>query len=242
MAGGGLKALLKGGAKIFSKVLLPIQAFMSIFDFMEGFKGASDIVGIDTEKLTLLQKLGAGLSSVVSGLTFGLLDAKSVFHGFSGLIGKLFTGPDAVFGGLVQIFQNTVLPAASSLFNLVKEGLVVSLGTITTTLTETILPALGTGFSLATDGLKAVFGTDGLLVKGVDGIKSVGSFISDAFVGENSIFAWFGSGWKTTKDTVTETIDNMVSFFDNIFGEYLSSIFLQHRASPAWLLLMKLRS
>lgn len=88
----GAGGLLKGGAKLIGKAALPIAAALSLYDFFQGFSNADKIAGIEDGKTaTTFQKVQAGISSVVSGLTFGLVSAEDAFKGID-------TGIDAMFG------------------------------------------------------------------------------------------------------------------------------------------------
>ena len=87
---GGLKAIGKG---VLKKVLLPLQVILSIFDFIHGFQNAKEITGSDS----LIKKIQAGVSSVVSGLTFGIIDPKTISKGI-----------DFIVDGILSLFNNSV--------------------------------------------------------------------------------------------------------------------------------------
>jgi len=77
---GGAGKLLKGGARILGKAALPLALVSGGFDFFQGFRKSLEITGRED----LASKIQAGMSEVVSGLTFGIIDAKAV----SGTIDK----------------------------------------------------------------------------------------------------------------------------------------------------------
>lgn len=63
--------------KVLGKVFIVITALMAIKDFFKGFKNAAEISG--KEFPSLGEKIQAGISSVLSGLSFGLLDTKKIY-------------------------------------------------------------------------------------------------------------------------------------------------------------------
>jgi hypothetical protein len=80
---GGLKGF---GGKIFGlvKKIGPwLVAISAAFDFFQGFTNAAEIVGKKAEDLDMFDKVTAGLANVISGLTFGLVEAKDVYKFFS---------------------------------------------------------------------------------------------------------------------------------------------------------------
>jgi hypothetical protein len=62
-------------------------AGMAIYDGVEGYNNASDILGIPEDELTQGDKTTAAASSIVSGLTFGLVESSSVAKGIQNLTG-----------------------------------------------------------------------------------------------------------------------------------------------------------
>jgi len=86
---GGLSSSLGPVAKAagrFGKAIpgigLAITVIMGAFDAVQGFLNASDLTGKSEEMLTLTDKLLAGFSGFISGLTFGLVDAETIFSTF----------------------------------------------------------------------------------------------------------------------------------------------------------------
>ena len=106
---GGLKGLGEGGLKVIGegvleKFLLPLQAILSIFDFIHGFQNAKEITGSDG----LIKKIQAGDSSVISGLTLGIIDPKTISKGYDFIIdgiSSLFLTP---FKMIKDIFEGNV--------------------------------------------------------------------------------------------------------------------------------------
>lgn len=82
MAGGvaGIGKLAMGLVKKLGPWMIALNA---IWDFTQGFINAADIVGKDAKDLDMFDKVMAGLSNVIAGLTFGLVDAKTVYKFFS---------------------------------------------------------------------------------------------------------------------------------------------------------------
>ena len=70
---------LKGIAKVGGKFLLPLQAVLSGIDFFKGFNEAKENFELEADEVpTIAQKISSGVGSVISGLSFGLLDSKKV--------------------------------------------------------------------------------------------------------------------------------------------------------------------
>jgi hypothetical protein len=84
----GLKGIGKFGKvalKGLGKVALPLALLMGAFDFTKGFKDALSITGKDD----LMSKIKVGLSSVISGFLFGLIDPKTIYEFFGKLKDKI---------------------------------------------------------------------------------------------------------------------------------------------------------
>jgi hypothetical protein len=75
----GLKGLGIGGA--IGKIAPVLFLAKSLFDFGKGFLNAADISGIAEENLKFMDKVKAGISSFISGITFGLfIDPKETYE------------------------------------------------------------------------------------------------------------------------------------------------------------------
>lgn len=77
--------LLKGGGRLLGKLALPLALVSGGFDFASGFKNASEITGRED----FSGKVQAGISEVISGFTFGLLDSKLISKGIDALTDRL---------------------------------------------------------------------------------------------------------------------------------------------------------
>ena len=64
---------------VLSKAALPLLIAKGAFDAFKGWKHAAEITGKKEGELKWYHKLGAATSSVLSGLTLGLIDAKSIY-------------------------------------------------------------------------------------------------------------------------------------------------------------------
>lgn len=104
LTGGLLSGGLKGiGGKLFGlvKKIGPwLIAISAAFDFFQGFTNAADIVGKKSEDLDMFDKVTAGLANVISGLTFGLVEAKDVYKFFSENMKEAFS---TAIGYVVEI-------------------------------------------------------------------------------------------------------------------------------------------
>lgn len=80
------KGLLKKGSSLLGKAAVPLQAVMGIFDALEGWTDARYIGDIpSSEEVSTKTKVLASLSSVISGLGFGIADSKELYDGFQGM-------------------------------------------------------------------------------------------------------------------------------------------------------------
>ena len=83
-AGKGTKALsklggfLKVGVRGLAKVAGPLAIGMAVFDGVKGAMNADEMLGKKKEDLTMRDRLAGGAGGIISGLSFGLIDASSV--------------------------------------------------------------------------------------------------------------------------------------------------------------------
>jgi len=73
------------GSKILKKALLPLTALFSGIDAYKGWEDAANISG--SEKPSFFQKLGSGMAGMISGLTWGLIEPKTIYDFFSPVAG-----------------------------------------------------------------------------------------------------------------------------------------------------------
>lgn len=84
----GFKAIGKiaGGAmKAIPGIGTALAAGMSIYDAVDGYQNAASISGKKEKNLTTGDRIQAGASSALSGLTMGLIDSKSLYNGFEAI-------------------------------------------------------------------------------------------------------------------------------------------------------------
>ena len=113
---GGKAGKLARGIPVIGGV---ITAFLAIFDFAKGFSNADKIAGKAEEALTLGDKIQAGISKVLSGLTFGFVSAEKIFETIENGVNFL-VGPDGIFREFVDSFKeliDTVRPIVSKAFD-----------------------------------------------------------------------------------------------------------------------------
>lgn len=100
MGGGkGLGMIGKLAGGLLKKLGPWVMAISAVFDFVEGFNNAAEIVGKDAKDLDMFDKVMAGLANVISGLTFGLIDAKAIYKYFSENMQGAF---ESVVGWLIE--------------------------------------------------------------------------------------------------------------------------------------------
>jgi lysozyme len=118
MGGAGLSAaggLLAKGGKLAARGLKFVPGLgliaaggMAAYDGFKGFNDAENIAGLAPgKKATTSQKLGAGVSSAISGLTFGLVSSKTVYAGFSKAFDSVF-GPKGMVSKITGVFSDTM--------------------------------------------------------------------------------------------------------------------------------------
>lgn len=115
VGGRGLAKTVAGGigtAAKFSRfagpVGLAITAGMAAMDASKGWANAGEIAGLKPgQKASTGQKFGAAASSVLSGLSFGLVDAKSIYGAGKSVKNALFGGKDKITGEEKKGFLNS---------------------------------------------------------------------------------------------------------------------------------------
>lgn len=93
-AAGGL---LKGAGRVLGKAALPLAAGMALYDGVTGYQDAAENLGIEGREATTGEKASSAAGSVVSGLTFGLVDKKDASKGIANFFGA---GPDKKDGAI----------------------------------------------------------------------------------------------------------------------------------------------
>ena len=103
--GGAGKFLGKAG-RFLGKAALPLALLSSGYDFYKGFTDPNEIAGAKPgEKLGFGKKFQAGTASLLSGLTFGLVDPKTMFDGIQKGIDFLF-GKDGILTKTADFFKS----------------------------------------------------------------------------------------------------------------------------------------
>ena len=85
---GGFLSKAGGVAKgILGKAALPLAAGMAVYDGVTGYKDAAENLGVEGREATTGEKASSAAGSIVSGLTFGLLDKKTASKGIASFFG-----------------------------------------------------------------------------------------------------------------------------------------------------------
>ena len=246
-AGGLLKGLggLAGKAAGFAKFLGPLGATIAIgkgiFDAVDGFNRAADIAGLkEGEEATFGQKIQAAASSSLSGLTFGLLDEKTIFQGIESVKGSLSDGVSflgekatAIWDSVSSSFtSDNIKSVASSTLSGLTFGL-LSPETISSGI-DKVSSTLSDGVSAVGDFAKKAWEDPMGTLTGA--LSSVGEFItSGGFLGAGvraidgvfgtDIGGWFSEKLGTTGEAVsgvftkiggflTDSMTDVAKFFD----------------------------
>ena len=85
--GSKLGGFLRGAGRILGKAALPLALATSAYEGYQGFTEAKDNLDIKDREATLGEKLSSAGGSIVSGLTFGLLDKKDASKGIAKFFG-----------------------------------------------------------------------------------------------------------------------------------------------------------
>lgn len=218
---GGLGGILGGGARLLGKIALPLAAIMSIFDFAEGFTNAAEVAGLEPGQIPDLgTKVQAGISSVLSGLTFGLLDAKEIFanidEGINFLFGEegLFPSSSNFLQRLIQLtppalvfsFFDKITGGTGELFG--KEGFFARVsGFLSSIVADLSFDDLTQPFKDAWDG---IFGENGIISKATNFLKNIS--ISNLFGGSDTdgeeesggFFSSFSSFFGSNEEPTTQ--------------------------------------
>lgn len=105
---GGILGKAGGLAKgLIGKAALPLAAGMALYDGVTGYNKATENLGIEGREATVGEKLSSAGGSILSGLSFGLLDEKSATKGIASLFGA---GPDKTPGGSIMPNSTGGLP------------------------------------------------------------------------------------------------------------------------------------
>lgn len=161
-----------------------LTVLIGAFDFFSGFKNADKIAGKAKEALTIGDKIMAGISEMISSITFGFVKSEDIFKFMDNAL-------DNVVGGLMK--------AKDALVNFFTEGFGVQL------IDHFIAP-----FKLAFDLVKGV-GTsiwEGIsnAMSGIFNAKSITEGLVSAFAGIASI--WTGIG-ETVMNAVSSAIKGL---------------------------------
>jgi hypothetical protein len=91
---------LKTIGKVLGKVAIVVGALIAFFDFWQGFTNEEEllrITGKSKDSLSGVERTFSGIANAIEGLTFGLLDAKSIFDASKPVMEGLQTAIDFLF-------------------------------------------------------------------------------------------------------------------------------------------------
>jgi hypothetical protein len=222
-------ALLKGGLRLGANALKAVPglgilatAGMAIWDGIDGWNKAAEISGKKEEDLTTTDKVMASTASVLSGLTFGLVDAQTMFKGVEWL------KDNSIFGTLEKLDDT-----ASQLTGKAKEDLTFmdktksfmadtaskwTFGLISTESAFGVIDSatnfISEGVSSAVDNIKS-FGAN--IWSGVEGACE---FIADPIGKGKDLLA---SGWNAVQNIGAGVTEKVSGFVSGITG-FLSDV------------------
>lgn len=212
---GLIKNLGKVG-KLAGKLALPLVAIMGIFDFIGGVQDAANIVGKAEDKLSTLEKFGAGIASVISGLTLGFIDAKTIFSEGKQVIDSISSFVTDMFKKLPTGIQDGLKGIFNNLFDS-KTGIFSSIGRIFSDTIDSIADGnYGEALlNILTAPLQYLFSSDGVLVKSFDSIASIlpNSFKESITGFVDTLIGWFDKIKNFASDLIPDSIKN---FFGDV--------------------------
>lgn len=201
----GLTKLLSLGKGVLGKLAWPITVIMGIFDFFSGWKDAGTILGKAEDQVTLIDRMGAGLGSVLGGLV-GILDSILSIFGIKTDIGGFVKKWTAKLYSVVYgfLWDSIMKP-----FKMVGENLAKLFGFRSL---QSAIDFASFKLDKGTKYIKDVFGKmvtgigdylSNLKKKAMEGINKMGAAISDFF--------------RNTINWATEGVKNIASAIGNKF-------------------------
>lgn len=133
--GGSIKGLISKGVGIVKRIGPWMIAISAIWDFVDGFINAGEIVGKAADSLTFFDRVLAGISEIIAGFTFGLLSTKKVFsfltetvpEAFNTMVGWFQDGVDAIAEPIISfmnsysnIFGNDLINIVTNYFDILR--------------------------------------------------------------------------------------------------------------------------
>jgi hypothetical protein len=202
--------------RLAGKLALPLVAIMGIFDFVGGVQNAEEIVGKPQAELSNLEKAGAGLSSLLSGLTLGLIDSKAIYSEGSQMISSITGFASDLYGKLPDGVKQYTDKIGDFLFSS-DGGVFSSVGTLFNDVIDGIAEGDwgGVALDLLTGSFKMMFGGDGILANTVSGVFDLlpNSFQESITEFADTLFGWFDKIKNMASDMIPDSIKN---FFGDV--------------------------
>jgi len=242
----GAGGLLKGAgavAKFAGPIGAAVTAAMSIYDFYKGFTDPKVIAGLkDSEKATLGVKVQAGLSSALSGLTFGLVDPDTIYKGIEKGMDYLF-GEEGILRGVKDVlvkvwefYKNVAGKVFDGIISGIKfvlgpDGMITKVSGMINKVGDMIKSLAGKAIDGIRSGIASLFGEEGILSKAANLLKKIFEYTPigvvyglitdfqgtiDKFFGEDGLF----SRAKQMLDNVWESVVSLFSGLD--VSQYLT--------------------
>lgn len=193
----GLGKFGKFAGKMAGKIALPLAVLTAGISFVDGIKNASEIVGKSAEELTGVEKAGAGLASIASDLTFGLISAESIYSEGKQVVDSISNIASDLYAKLPEGMQSVVSDVSGFLFDS-KTGIFGGIGSLFDSTINSI--ADGDWGKVATNmifgPIRTAFGPDGILARTVDSV--------------------FGALPVSFQENITEFVDTIMGMFESI--------------------------
>lgn len=170
-----LKVFGKLGIRSIPIIGQVIAAIMAVWDFFSGFSdsGASELLGISKEKLTIFDKIKSGVVSLISGLLLGLFEKKTILN----FVNKFNNTVKELWAGFVKIFGFNFKKIFQKVKNYLSTKVQTAFIKLKSMFSVDMLKQIGSSIFSAISNLFLNFTPIGLAIKNSDKIKEFAMII-----------------------------------------------------------------
>ena len=210
---GGLKSFGKFAGRLAGKIALPLAVLTAGVSFVDGIQNASEIVGKTAEEISSVEKAGAGLASLASDLTFGLISAETIYSEGKQAIEGITGFASDLYGKLPEGVRGYTDKVGEFLFSS-NGGVFQSIGDLFSSTVDAI--ASGDWGTVALNSvlgpMKMVFGANGILANTAKGVFDL---LPNSF---QEAITDFG-------DTIMGLFDSIKNMASNLIPDSLKNFF-----------------
>lgn len=199
----GLGKLLGLGKGVLGKLAWPLTVIMAIFDFFSGWKDAGKVLGKAEDQLTMMDRLGAGVGSILGGLV-GILDSVLGLFGIKtdmgGFVKKWYA---KIYSTIANFLVDSIMKPFTALGEQIAK--VFGFRSLQSAL-DFVQFKLDKGTKFIKEAFTKMATTvgeyiDGLKKRAIEGIKSIGAAIGDFFT---KTINWATEGVKNLAGAIGE--------------------------------------